>query len=602
MASTQPSLYRPLKVYAFDPTQGHTLGNHMTINVPYEDLTTGPVGGHIAVVDYDASNKCYYRPVDLDDHGILIQNGLEPSEANPQFHQQMVYAVASETIRRFEFALGRKIRWAFRNAGKKETDAHPGKLRIFPHAMQEPNAYYSRELRGIVFGYFRASDTDAGRNLPGQTIFTCLSHDIIAHEMTHALVDGQREFFMEPTGFDTIAFHEAFADIVALFQHFSFKEALLEVIQRTGGEIHRGIIGSEAEPAAAGATIAAELTTDNPMVMLAQQFGHALGMRSALRSAIGTPPNTNALETTFEPHLRGSILVAAVFDAFFSVYIRRIRDLMRIARAGATINSVGDLHPDLANRLADIAAKTAQSFSNICIRALDFCPPIDIEFGDFLRALITADSDLVPDDPNGFRDAIIEAFRLRGIRPRNVTSYAEDSLQWCSPEVLTGIEPPNCAGLEFNPFTTPTPAQEARNARILNAYGMANATALGLSPGVKVAVHSFHPIHRVGPDGQLRFEIAVELMQQYEKVPVDPELPSGPSFTFRGGTTLILNHEGHVRYSIQKPLGTNDNGNQRLQRQRAYYAKRDELAVLSLYSAGDTGNRSMNFNIVHRGY
>jgi hypothetical protein len=125
---------------------------------------------------------------------------------------------------------------------------------------------------------------------------------------------------------------------------------------------------------------------------------------------------------------------------------------------------------------------------------------------------------------------------------------------------------------------------------------------LGLSPGAKIAVRSFHPIHRVGPDGQLRFEIAVELMQHYDNVPVDPDLPAGPAFTFRGGTTLILDHEGHVRYSIQKPLGDNDNANQRIQRQRVYYAKRDELSVLALYSSRDSNDRSMNFNIVHRGY
>src|SRR5688500_20038961 len=36
-------------------------------------------------------------------------------------------------------------------------------------------------------------------------------------------------------------------------------------------------------------------------------------------------------------------------------------------------------------------------------------------FGDFLRAMITADYDLVPGDRHGYREALIEAFRLRGI-------------------------------------------------------------------------------------------------------------------------------------------------------------------------------------------
>jgi hypothetical protein len=420
---------RPLKVYAFDPSHGRSLGNHMTVNVRHESLRPGPVGEYLEVIDYDASNGCYYEPVDLDSPGVLLRGGLDPSESDPRFHQQMVYAVASETIRRFEFALGRKVKWGFR------ADVEGSRrLRIFPHGMQEANAYYDRDLRALVFGYFPASELDAGANLPGQTVFTCLSHDIIVHETTHALIDGQREYFLESTGPDSLAFHEAFADIVALFQHFSHKEALLEMIRRTGGLIYRLDVAPEVQPGEGGALAQFELSTSNPLVQLARQFGEALGTRAALRSALGSRPNSKDLEKLFEPHDRGAVLVAAVFDAFFSVYVSRTRDLMRLARAGNTLAAPHDLHPDLANRLAGEAAKTAEHFSNICIRALDYCPPVDIQFGDFLRALITADYDLVPDDPFGYRAALIEAFRLRGIRPEGVTSYSEDSLRWCPPE------------------------------------------------------------------------------------------------------------------------------------------------------------------------
>lgn len=56
---------RPLQVYAFDPTRGRTLGNHMTVSVPYEEFRPGPVGRRLAVVDFDASNGRYYTPVEL---------------------------------------------------------------------------------------------------------------------------------------------------------------------------------------------------------------------------------------------------------------------------------------------------------------------------------------------------------------------------------------------------------------------------------------------------------------------------------------------------------------------------------------------------------
>ena len=59
------------------------------------------------------------------------------------------------------------------------------KLRLFPHAFRGQNAYYDRDLHAVLFGYFTADRENPGPNMPGQTIFTCLSHDIIAHEMTH---------------------------------------------------------------------------------------------------------------------------------------------------------------------------------------------------------------------------------------------------------------------------------------------------------------------------------------------------------------------------------------------------------------------------------
>lgn len=605
---------RPLKAYAFDPSQGRNLGNYMTVNVrneasddPPTVLLPGPVGKYLAVIDYDASNNVYYEPVDLDDPAVLLRGGLDPSESDPRFHQQMVYAVASETIRRFELALGRRIRWGFR--GGKKNDPFRGKLRILPHAMQEANAYYDRNLRALVFGYFPASETDPGTNLPGQTVFTCLSHDIIAHETAHALIDGQREFFLESTGPDTPAFHEGFADIIALFQHFSYKEALLEVIQKLGGQIYRSRIGPNVQPEGGRPVIQDELSKSNPLVELAQQFGEALGMRAALRQALGTPPNSNALKTLFEPHERGAILVAAVFDAYFTIYMRRTRDLMRIAQSSGSATTPGNLHHDLANRLAGEAAKAAQHFANICIRALDYCPPIDISFGDFLRAMITADYDLVPGDRHGYREALIEAFRLRGICPSGVTSYAEESLRWCAPEVMKGITPPLCTGLKFNIPNPTTPQQQRHNAITLSRFGKVNAKALGLNPNEPVQAFSFHAIHRVAPDGGLKVEMIAELMQQMD-VALDPDDKDSDIFTFRGGTTVILTDKGEVRYAIQKNLGEDSKDNKRLKRQRDYYQNSMASMAMAAYGTEEMQNflprrgrkRQMNFSMVHRGY
>ncbi len=417
-------LFRRLRGYSFDPSLSVQLDtalfNEAVFKVRWEEqLKTGPVGEYLEVVDFDPASNCFYEPVDLNNPYVLAQDGLLPSESSPQFHQQMVYAVAMTTIQNFEKALGRKALWSSYREGT-DSDFLP-RLRIYPHALRQANAYYSPPKKALLFGYFPASSNAPGDHIPNGMVFTCLSHDIVAHETTHALLDGMHRRFIENSHQDTLAFHEAFADMVALFQHFSFPEVLRQQIAKTRGD----------------------LASQSLLGQLAQQFGKAIGKYGALRDAIGEfdaqenkwkprQPDPKDYQTELEPHARGAILVAAVFEAFLSIYKRRVADLLRIASNGTGILTPGELHPDLVNRLASEAARTAQQVLNMCIRALDYCPPVDINFGDYLRAIISADIDLVPDDDLGYRIAFIEAFRRRGIYPRDIRTLSEESLCWNS--------------------------------------------------------------------------------------------------------------------------------------------------------------------------
>jgi hypothetical protein len=108
---------RRLRIFSFDPALAARFDlagvSGITIEIPWEeDLQPGPVGEYIEVVDVDPASDAAYAPVDLNVPALLATDGLQPSESNPQFHQQMVYAVAMKTIEHFERALGRKALWA----------------------------------------------------------------------------------------------------------------------------------------------------------------------------------------------------------------------------------------------------------------------------------------------------------------------------------------------------------------------------------------------------------------------------------------------------------------------------------------------------------
>ena len=420
---------RKLRVFAFDPTTASQYVNRhvreMTISVPWEldpvpreKAFFGPDGEYLQVVDFDPASRVFYEPINLNDPEVLYNYGLVPSEENPKFHQQMVYAVAMDTIAIFEQALGRVVLWAPREheRGTSDLDRYVGQLRVYPHAMREANAFYDPGKKALLFGYFTA-DQSSRSAIPDTTVFTCLSHDIIVHETCHAILDGMHPRFVENSNSDMLGLHEAFADIVAIFQHFSHPEVLEDQIARTRGDLEKqSLLGA-----------------------LAQEFGQALGRGGALRDALGEyvgkewkprQPDNRILKSLEGPHARGSILVAAMFRAFLSIYRSRVADLFRIASGGSGVLRDGEIDPDLVRRLAREASKSARHLLRMSIRAMDYVPPVDVDFGDYLRAIITADHDLYPDDEHSYRIAIIEAFAAWGIVPDGMPVITQKALLW----------------------------------------------------------------------------------------------------------------------------------------------------------------------------
>jgi hypothetical protein len=619
----EPPVSRRLRILAFDPSLATRLEtatvNELTVQVPWEEpLEPGPVGEYVEVVDVDPASGSVYAPVDLNHPHVLAQDGVAPSESDPWFHQQMVYAVAMTTIRQFERALGRVAMWA----DHRITD--PGdyrrqfvrRLRIYPHALRDENAYYSPARKALLFGYFPVTRKD-GHNTPGTLVFTCLSHDIVAHEVTHALLDGVHPRFNEPSNPDVHGFHEAFADIVALFQHFSYPAVLESQIRRTRGDLH----------------------TESLLAQLAQQFGRATGRGSALRDALGhsddetgewrpRAPDPRALEKARGPHARGSVLVAAVFRAFLLIYRDRGADLFRIASQGTGTLPAGDIHPDLTRRLAAEAARSAERVLQMCIRAIDYCPPVDITFGDFLRGVVTADVDYAPEDPAGYRIAFTQAFREWGIYPRGVTGMGQDALLWPRGDELMrdlegpGVRPETPAelrtrlrhfvetavqnwNLESNRFEVWKDMSRVREAlwqwlhdgdstggRVYaRLFGLvideaeAPPTVFRTRNGPAVEVHAVRPALRRTVNGGARTDLVIEITQRrrgYFDPAVQKKLdgrrgarrPVGlppHDFVYRAGCTVLVDPRTAVVRRVIRTRGTIANDEQ-LERVRQFVA------------------------------
>ncbi|MDA8019015.1 MAG: S8 family serine peptidase [Thermoanaerobaculia bacterium] len=593
--------YRRIRIYAVDPSLSGQVAtadlNEAVLKIRWEEVDKGPIGEYLAIYDFDDTGK-RHAGVDLDDPKLLAQDGWAPSEGNPQFHQQMVYAVAMKTIEHFENALGRPVLWRPKhNPDNPFDDRDPIlQLKVKPHALHQANAFYSPKAVALLFGYYEASSAAPGRHVPGSRIYSCLSHDIIAHETTHAVLDGMYRRFNEPTNPDVLALHEGFADIVALFQHFTMPEIVEREIANTRGD----------------------LESESMLGSLAIQFGDAMAGRGALRNAIGElkdgtwhrlEPDPLEIQRRKSPHARGAILVAAVFDAFLTIYKTRTADLLRLATGGTGVLPDGAIHPDLVRRLASEASKAAAHVLRICIRALDYLPPVDVTFFEYLRALITADFEMVRDDRLNYRVAFVEAFRRRGIYPQNLgeaspdtpRTLAVDTLRWHGLDlsvfddetrqvilekydtIIDGLKryADDCLylGSREELFHKTREHRLNLHRKLEDAFAEAPefARELGLDPDRKgFEVHELRRALYVAPDGRQVPTVVVALTQSR---PVERQ--GLPRYFFRGGSTLVVDLTvPAVRYRIYKSM----TGSSRQERTEAFLreAHSDPLRALFL--------------------
>ena len=551
--TTDEPLYRRLKVYSINPGLTRSDSGISVCKIPYEPLTPGP-SGSVMEVSNRGIGDATWSIADLEHPHVVMQDGYNPSLSDPRFHQQMVYAVAMETYDKFRVALGRNVAWTFSRCRGEGADRR-NRLLLRPHGAEEPNAWYDRASGEIIFGYFKARESTPVVQKGVGNVFTSVSHDVIVHETSHALLDGLRAHFMMPSHPDVLAFHEAFADLVAVFQHFTIEGVVHAAIGKCRGKLQDADV----------------------LVDIAQEFGRSLnGQGQALRTLVDLPedftdraPGAPLSQPMLcydnagtQAHELGRVLARAVFAAFLVVYEKRTRRYLKLATAGSGELPPGDLCTDLQDILVSEVRTIANQFLCICIRAIDYCPPVDVRFGDYLRALITADFDVVPDDLLGYREAIIKAFGERGIFGEGTTSMTEDALLWHTPDIkLPLVNELSFSSMSFDgdPAKPVSVAEMRRQAgalgRLVSQPRYAREFGL-VSPGSSdfrtgsyelPLVESVRSARRVGVNKEVMFDTVAEVVQ-FRHV----HLPGGRSLSFFGGSTVILGPKGDVRYIIRK--------------------------------------------------
>jgi hypothetical protein len=376
----------------------------------------GPVTRRVAVVHFDAASGelCpgvpFVPPAAGRPGGYRLADPGDPTAGD--FLCVNAFATVLDTLYMFQEpdALGREVEWAF---GAPQ-------LLVVPRAGEWPNAFYQRESHSLQFFHFPAR-TAGGE---ARTVFTALSQDILAHETAHAVLDGVAPDLYHCLTPQSLALHEAVADLTALLVAVRSPKLRERLLNRTGGEV----AGQQA------------------FSQLAEEFGFErdrTGRARHLRSLWNERnlcPDDDSLDDLNrrnqvdrgEPHLLSEVLSGALYRVF--CHLHREYRSRRAAEQGTSELS--------ASGFALFVA--AQHFKRLVLRSLDYLPPGEVSFADYGRAILASDQASYAERSEG-RERLVEEFVRRcvvaGAAELAVdTDYAEPALAAADLETLVASD------------------------------------------------------------------------------------------------------------------------------------------------------------------
>ena len=560
----------PMTVLAQDPDVTGQKGPVTAgVPVPSSRLQRGPANHRFHVVDVGARGTPAEDPVSLTARGkpwlyvdLWARRARKDLASSREFRAQNVFAIAAHTLALVERHLGRRVPW---RSGWPQ-------LYLVPKGMLGANAAYTPDQHAVVFGYLPALSGN-------QAAYACLSYDVIAHEVTHAILDGLRPRYVEPGLPDQLAFHEALADLVAMLSVFGLKGVAQRLLlgDRRARRIHfpsdeaAAQIKDKKDRTAARIAGRRDWLKQTALLGLGEQLGRARALRDGeqdlgpgrmpLRRSVDLEPDPTLLDQDefAEPHRRAEILVAAVMRTLAGIWASRI-------------DALDDTDGVDAARVAEEGVRAASQLLGMVLRSLDYLPPVELEFADVVDCIVTADKRLVPDDELNYRDTLVAAFKDFGIVPPPHHMLDEDGLAAPPPESAPRSSrdpdaPPDRIRYEHLNFAALRTSPEEVFAFIWN-----NAGALGIDVRLATRVDRVITSTRAGLDGLIVTEVLADYSQWIgttgAHLPEGMHAPEGldddAEVEMWGGGVLVFDQFGRFRLHQRKPVLDVDRQQRRL--------------------------------------
>ncbi|MFW0795281.1 hypothetical protein AAFP30_15815 [Gordonia sp. CPCC 205515] len=597
----------PMTIFAQDPSVSDGGPLLAPVEVPAGRLQRGPRSHRFHVVDIGVGTNKVGDPVrlhadspwDYRDHWAVPNLTTSDLVDDPKFRAQNVFAVASYTLALFEQHLGRPIPWY---------SQYPH-LYLIPQARVEANAFYSREHNAVLFGWLPS----IGGRPP---VYTTLSYDVISHEVSHAILDGLRPRYTEPGLPDQLAFHEALADLVALLSVFTLDGVAARLLAPSKSKVRfpsdrdAMAIEDEAQRREQLWRGRAETLKQTPLLSLAEEIGarrrptHSpegtiTGRYPALRRSVELPPNTDWIsDPRFqEAHRRAEVLVAMFLQTLVRMWAQRLEPL-RSDSSGMDVD-----------RVAEEGVTSARHLLGMILRALDYLPPVELEFADVLDSVHTADRRLAPDDQHNYRDSLLESFAAFGITLPEHRIVDEDGVSAPEP-VPTEVAPDDEYAIDPDASDLKSIRYEHLNLVALRSspeevyqFIWNNSAALGIDVRLSTRVTRVLSSSRIGADGTLVTEVLADYLQTVRTtaanlppgVTAPDDMPDDAVVELLGGGVLVFDQFGRFRLHQRKPILDG----QRQTRRLAYLFTHGIRDAQGRYGTSDGAGDTRRFSLLH---
>lgn len=293
-----------------------------------------------------------------------------------------------------------------------KTWASTSNLQVIPAAGQEMNAYYDR--RSLRFFYYPYM---------GKNVYFADSADIVTHELGHAFLDAIRPDFWSVQSLEIWSFHEAFSDIVAMFNLMCYDQAVDAALAQTKGDLSKSnVISKLAEEVG---IMIKNVTKDPSYLPNALRDPAVENFKYIDPSMLPKDAPNNALAA--ECHSFGRVFS----NAWYAIFVKFFELHSKNSSPREAFHKARDSAFSILVQAVQSSARTDRYYSSVAKSMVVVGRGKNNEYGDIIASVLTEWNILTPSDLKTQSSPDLRFKVVAGLKRQDLVLKTHNSISIC---------------------------------------------------------------------------------------------------------------------------------------------------------------------------